>query len=217
MYKNFFKRFFDILVSVIALPFFCLIFIIVAPLIFFTDKGPVFYNAPRLGKNGKIFKMYKFRSMYVNAPDIRLPDGSTYNSEDDYRVTKIGKILRKASIDEIPQILNVLLGQMSLVGPRPNLAPDNFDDLSEIEKKRVEVRPGITGYNQAFFRNDVTTEEKFMNDVFYIENLSFGMDVKVIVKTFFAVLKRENIYASTQKDVSLQDKREMAENLKGGE
>ena len=123
MYKHFFKRFLDILISLLVLPFFVLIFIIVAPLIFFTDKGPIFYCGKRIGRNGKIFKMFKFRSMIVNAPDIRTATGSTYNGDDDPRVTKIGRFLRKTSIDEIPQILNVLKGDMSIIGPRPD-TPD---------------------------------------------------------------------------------------------
>ena len=99
MYKKFFKRLIDLMFCLIGLPFFLIAFIIFAPIIYFTDKGPVFYNAQRIGKDGKLFKMYKFRSMYVNAPDIRLSDGSTYNGEDDPRVTPIGRFMRKTSID----------------------------------------------------------------------------------------------------------------------
>ena len=120
MYKHFFKRVLDILISLIALPFVILTIIIFGPIIFLTDRGPIFYCGKRIGRNGKAFKMIKFRSMKVNAPDIRLEDGSTYNGEDDPRVTKIGKFLRKTSIDELPQFLNVLFGQMSIIGPRPD-------------------------------------------------------------------------------------------------
>lgn len=116
MYKYGIKRILDILLSLIGLPFFALLFILVAPIIFMTDKGPVFYNADRLGYKGKIYKMYKFRSMRVNAPDLRNQDGSTYNGDDDPRVTKIGRIMRKTSIDEAPQLLNVLKGDMSVIG-----------------------------------------------------------------------------------------------------
>ena len=145
MYKKFFKRVIDILVSVIALPLLLPVFIIFAPIIYFTDKGPIFYNAQRVGKDGKLFKMYKFRSMYVNAPDIRLADGSTYNGEDDPRVTPIGRFIRKTSIDELPQILNILVGHMSLIGPRPD-PPDWLDRYPEDIKVFLTVRPGITGY-----------------------------------------------------------------------
>ena len=199
MYK-FFKRFFDIFVSLVALPFFFLIFIFIAPIIKISDGGPVFYNAPRLGKNGKVFKMYKFRSMKVNSPNIKNADGSTYNGANDPRVTKVGKFLRKTSLDETPQILNVLFGHMSLIGPRAHLTTNykGYENLDEIHKRRIDVRPGITGYNQAYFRNSVTSEQKLINDVYYVDNLSFWMDVKVFFKTVFSVLKRENVYVKQE-------------------
>ena len=195
MYKNFFKRFIDILVSLIALPFFCIGFIFIAPLIYFTDRGPIFYNATRKGKNGKDFKMYKFRSMMVNAPDMRNADGSTYSGNDDPRVTKIGKILRKTSLDEIPQVLNVLMGDMSLIGPRPTLATKEYieSELDENRKKHYSVRPGITGYSQAYFRNSITQEEKFANDAFYADNVTFIFDLKILFKTVASVLGQKNI------------------------
>ena len=121
MYIHFFKRLFDLIIALFALPFVLLLILIMVPLIWLTDRGPTFYNAQRVGLNGKIFKMFKFRSMKVNAPDIRNTDGSTFNSSDDPRVTRIGRFIRKTSIDEIPQILNVLIGDMSFVGPRPVL------------------------------------------------------------------------------------------------
>lgn len=198
MYKNFFKRFIDIAVSLIALPFFLVAFIFIAPFIYFTDKGPIFYNATRRGKNGKDFKMYKFRSMKVNAPDIRNADGSTYTGNDDPRVTKIGKILRKTSLDEIPQVLNVLVGDMSLIGPRPTLATKPYieADIDENRKKHYAVRPGITGYSQAYFRNSISQEEKFANDAFYADNISFWFDVKILFKTVASVLGQKNINAT---------------------
>ena len=103
MYKHFFKRIYDIIIGVLALPIVLLLILILGPIIYFTDRGPIFYNGPRIGLGGKVFKMYKFRSMRVNAPDIRTEDGSTYNGEDDPRVTKIGRFMRKTSLDEIPQ------------------------------------------------------------------------------------------------------------------
>ena len=137
MYKKFFKRFFDIVISLLALPFVLLSIILVAPIIYFTDKGPVFYNAERVGKDGKPFKMYKLRSMYVNAPDIRLADGSTYNGEDDPRVTPVGRFIRKTSIDELPQVINVLQGRMSWIGPRP-------DPLDWLDRYPEEVKVFLT-------------------------------------------------------------------------
>lgn len=192
MYKYFFKRVFDILLSLLALPFVFLIIIVVAPIIWFDDKGPVFYAGKRIGYNGKQFGMLKFRSMKVNAPDIRLEDGSTYNGDDDPRVTKVGKILRKTSLDEIPQFLNVLVGQMSLIGIRPD-PPDWLEKYNEHERVILTVKPGITGYNQAYFRNSVDGLVKLRNDVYYAENISFGLDVKIFFKTIKTVLFRENI------------------------
>lgn len=199
MYKYFFKRFFDILISLIALPFFALIFIIVAPIIYFTDKGPVFYCGERIGRNGKLYPMYKFRSMMVNAPDIRLSDGSTYNGEDDPRVTKIGKILRATSIDEIPQILNVLKGEMSLVGPRPD-PPDWLERYPDDIKVFLTMRPGITGYSQAYFRNSADSEQKMKNDAFYATHCSFLLDIKIFFKSIIVVFLRENIYKDTSNE-----------------
>lgn len=199
MYKHFFKRLIDILVSLIALPFLLLVLIIFAPIIYFTDKGPVFYNAHRIGKNGKLFKMYKFRSMYVNAPDIRLEDGSTYNGEDDPRVTPIGRFIRKTSIDELPQMLNILLGHMSLVGPRPD-PPDWLERYPEDIKVFLTVRPGITGYSQAYFRNSADGEEKMRNDAYYATACTFWLDIKIFFKTIATVLKAENTYKDTQNE-----------------
>lgn len=193
MYKSFFKRFFDIIISLIALPFVLLAIIILAPAIYFTDRGPIFYNAPRVGKNGKIFKMYKLRSMKVNAPDIRNADGSTYNSANDPRVTKIGRIMRKTSVDELPQFLNLLKGDMSLIGPRP-ATPKILEDLTPLKEHRMKVRPGITGYTQMMYRNSAQGDARYEADKYYVENISFWFDVKILFKTAFKVIKRENIY-----------------------
>lgn len=198
MYKNFFKRAIDIVLSLIAAPFVLLVIVIIAPFIYFTDRGPVFYNATRRGRNGKTFKMFKLRSMYVNAPDLKNPDGSTFNSDKDPRVTKIGRFMRKTSVDELPQILNVLIGDMSFIGPRPTLAITPYEELPEDRKKRLQVRPGITGYAQAYYRNSITQDEKFKHDCYYVDNVSFALDVKIIFKTISSVLKRENINTTTE-------------------
>lgn len=193
MYINFVKRFIDIIIGLLAFPFVLILIIIMGPIIYFNDKGPIFYNAERLGLNGKPFKMFKFRSMFVNAPDIRNEDGSTYNGDDDPRVTKVGRFMRKTSIDEIPQFLNVLLGDMSLIGPRP----DPLDDMNiytEHQKKKLIVRPGITGYNQAYYRNSVEQNEKFEHDVYYAENVSFLLDLKIFFKTIATVLSHDSVY-----------------------
>lgn len=194
----FFKRLFDILLSLIALPFVIVIMIVFAPIIYFTDRGPVFYNAPRLGKKGEVFTMYKLRSMKVNSPNIKNPDGSTYNGENDPRVTKVGRFMRKTSIDELPQFFNVLKGDLSLIGPRAHMVTgyQGYERLDDKRKKRLDVRPGITGYSQAYFRNSITSDQKIENDIFYVENISFILDVKVFFKTVTSVLKRENIYVT---------------------
>ena len=188
----------DFIIALIAIPLVLLIIVIMSPIICFNDKGPVFYNAPRLGMNGKKFKMLKFRSMYINSPDLRNSDGSTFNSSNDPRVTKVGKFMRKTSLDEIPQIFNVLIGQMSLVGPRPTLATKNFLDISEDERKRYTVRPGITGYSQAYYRNSISQSEKFRQDNYYVDNISFLLDAKIIIKTVASVLKHDNVFVSEE-------------------
>lgn len=116
MYSKRIKRVFDFIIGLLAMPFVLFITVILTPIIYLNDKGPIFYNASRIGKDGKPFKMYKFRSMMVNAPDIRNEDGSTYNGDDDPRVTKVGRFMRKTSIDELPQFFNVLLGDSGIIG-----------------------------------------------------------------------------------------------------
>ena len=193
MYKHFFKRLFDFLIALLFLPFILLVILLVGPIIYFTDRGPIFYNANRAGKNGKTFKMYKLRSMYVNAPDLRNADGSTFNSDNDPRVPPIVRIIRKTSLDELPQLLNVLFGDMSFVGPRPTLPIKDWDALTENGKNRFAIRPGITGYAQAYFRNSIMQEEKFKYDCYYIEHVSLWMDIKVLYETFVSVIRHKNI------------------------
>ena len=195
MYRRFFKRLIDMVGAIILLPFVLIEIILLAPIIWLTDKGPVFYNANRAGKGYKPFKMFKLRSMYVNSPDLKNPDGSTFNSENDPRVTPIGKFMRKTSLDEFPQFLNVLLGDMSFIGPRPKLYfPEKYKDgLPEYMQKSFMVKPGVTGYAQAYYRNSIKNEEKYMWDGYYAENVSFVMDVKIIFKTISSVLLRKNI------------------------
>lgn len=193
MYKNFFKRLFDLLISLAALPFFLVLFIILAPIIHFEDGGTVFYRAPRVGKDKKVYRMYKFRSMKMNAADIRNPDGSTYNSEDDPRLTKVGRFLRKTSLDEIAQLLNVLKGDMSCIGPRPATTMI-FEELDELKEARFAVRPGITGYTQMLYRNSAQGEKRYLNDKYYVDNISFVLDCKIVLGTIFKVLKRANLY-----------------------
>ena len=200
MYKSFLKRVFDFMIALLAMPVLFIVILIMAPIIYFDDKGPIFYNSKRLGKNGKLFTMYKFRSMYVNSPDIRLADGSTYNGADDPRMTKVGKTMRAMSIDELPQLINVLNGTMSLIGPRPDL-PDDIDRYPEDLKVLLTVRPGLTGYCQAYWRNGATTEEKMVADAYYATHVSFLFDVKILIKTIEMVFGQKNVY----RDVSKED------------
>lgn len=194
MYRHFIKRLIDIVGAVILLPFIILLTLILAPIIYFTDHGPVFYNARRIGRYGRPFKMYKFRSMYVNSPDLRNSDGSTFNSDKDPRVTPIGHFLRKTSLDEFPQFLNVLIGDMSFIGPRPVLGSKPYSEYDEIRRKRLTVRPGVTGYSQAYFRNSISQDEKFRYDCEYVDKMTFLLDVKIAIKTVTAVLKHKNVF-----------------------
>ena len=183
--------------AILLLPVVGIFTIIVGLLIYFSDKGPIFYNPKRIGQHGKPFTMFKFRTMIVNAHDIRLDSGwSTYIAEDDPRVTKIGRFLRKTSIDELPQLFNVLKGEMSIIGPRPDPV-DWLGNYTKEEEIFLSVKPGITGYNQAFFRNSVDGKRKLINDIYYAKNISFLLDVKILVKTFKTVVFRENINRET--------------------
>lgn len=195
MYQHFFKRLFDIIGSLIILPFVLLEIIFLAPIIWLIDRGPVFYNAKRAGKGYKPYKMFKLRSMYVNSPDLKNPDGSTYNSDDDPRVTPIGKIMRKTSLDEFPQFLNILLGDMSFVGPRPKLWKEGKQlcEMDENHQKSYSVKPGVTGYAQAYFRNSITQDEKFKWDAYYADNVTMWMDIKILFQTVWSVIARKNI------------------------
>ena len=193
MYRNYFKRLFDLIFAAIAFPFWLIILIVIGPIIYIQDRGSIFYNAPRLGKDGKVFKMYKLRSMKMNAPDLRNEDGSTFNAEDDPRLTSIGKFIRKTSLDETPQLINIIKGDMSIIGPRPDL-PEHMNMYKGNEVRKLEIKPGVTGFNQAYYRNTVPWKERIENDIFYIDNLSCWMDVKVFIKTALSVLKREAVF-----------------------
>lgn len=192
-YLRYGKRAFDIAIGIVALPFLAILTAIVGPLIYLEDKGPIFYNAPRVGKNGNEFKMFKFRSMKVNAPDLLMPDGSTYNGADDPRMTRIGAFMRKTSIDEMPQFLNVLKGDMSVIGPRPDLKRET--ELYEgDEKDKLLVKPGITGYSAVMVRNSAPWHDRLALDVHYVHNVTFPLDFKIFIKTFSTVFKQEGIY-----------------------
>lgn len=199
-YKGFYqivlKRFIDILLCIIILPLILLITIPIAIAIKIEDGGPVFYKSRRLGKGFKEFNMLKFRSMKVNAPDLRNDDGSTYNSQSDSRVTHIGRFIRETSLDELPQCFNVLMGHMSILGPRAGDV-ESKDTYEEDEKDKLLVRPGISGYTQAYYRNNLGVREKRLYDAWYANNVSLFLDIKIFFKTIVTVFKRENIYTNT--------------------
>lgn len=195
MYVHFFKRFLDFIFSIILTPFVILICLFIIPAIKLEDGGPAFYSSDRLGRGGKVFLMHKFRSMKVNSPDIRLDDGSTFNSPNDDRQTKIGQLLRRTSLDELPQLLNVLKGEMSFVGPRPDL-PSQMKLYEGDEYDKLTVRPGITGYSQAYFRNSVEWKKRLKSDVYYANNVSVLLDVRIVFKTIQTVIRRDNIYSA---------------------
>jgi len=160
-----------------------------------SSPGPVLFRQPRLGRNGRPFQLLKFRSMYVNAPDLRNPDGSTFSSSQDPRVTPVGRFLRQTSLDELPQLINVLRGQMSLVGPRPDRL-DQIQYYTERDKRKLLVRPGITGLAQIHGRNAIPWERRRALDVEYVERQSLWLDLSILLKTVPLVLLRRNIHAN---------------------
>ena len=178
MYK-YIKRFLDFIIALIILVLLCIPMLIIAIAIKLEDKGPALFKQVRTGKDGKEFKLMKFRSMKVNN------DVHDFSTEDEY--TKIGKFIRKTSLDELPQIFNILKGEMSFIGPRPWI-PDYFALMNEKQKNRVKALPGITGLAQANGRNNLSIDEKINYDLKYVNNLSFKQDVYVFFKTIKTVL-----------------------------
>lgn len=186
------KRLFDLVASGLALPVVALIGVPVAVAIKADDGGPVFYRSRRLGRGMQQFDMLKFRTMKVNAPDIRNADGSTFNSDNDSRVTRVGKFLRSTSIDELPQLWNVFKGDMSLVGPRPS-PTGNVDTYPEWYLEKFSVRPGVTGLAQARYRNSANLDQRYRTDIEYVQNLSLLNDFKILLSSVDKVLRRSGI------------------------
>lgn len=193
MYKNIFKRVIDLFLAILLMIPLSFLFLFIGILIRLDSKGKVLFKQERLGENGKIFNIYKFRTMVENA---ELIGTGIYTSDEDPRITKVGKILRKTSLDELPQIINILKGEMSFVGPRPPVPyhPYKINEYTTERKKRFNVKPGITGMAQAYGRNTLSWDERIVYDVKYVENISFLMDVKIIIKTTISVVRKENIY-----------------------
>ena len=194
------KRVFDVIASLLGLVILSPVFLVLAICIKLDDGGPVFYSQERIGKNGKPFKMYKFRSMRVNA-DKELEeiarqnevDGAMFKIKNDPRITRIGKFIRKTSIDEFPQLVNVLLGQMSIVGPRPPL-PREVVEYTNYDKQRLYVSPGCTGLWQVTVRNNVGFDEMVNIDLHYIQRRSVFLDLKIIIKTIKVIFVPNDAY-----------------------
>ena len=192
------KRLIDIICSFMGLLAFSPLFIIIAIIIKFTSKGPVFFSQKRVGKYGREFDMYKFRSMVVNAEELKEKlaaqnemSGPMFKMKDDPRVTKVGKFIRKTSIDELPQLWNVLKGDMSLVGPRPSL-PKEVAQFEDWMHRRLEVKPGLTCYWQVSGRNNIDFEDWMKLDIRYVEERSLFVDIKLILKTIFVLFGDKN-------------------------
>ena len=191
----FIKRLIDICGSLIGLIILSPFLLAIALAIKLTSEGPAFFKQERLGKNGDVFNILKFRTMVVNAENIG--DGLTVKSESDNRITRVGRFLRKTSLDELPQLWNVLIGEMSLVGPRPPVTyfPYNgYKNYPDWAKKRFNMRPGITGLTQITVRNSVTWDERIVVDNEYIDRFNILFDMKILLRTFISIFKSENIY-----------------------
>ena len=195
MYKHFFKRFFDFCISLVALICVSPIIIIVAIWLHFANKGAgAWFLQERPGRNGKIFKVIKFKTM----TDERDENGELLSNEQ--RLTKVGRLVRAASLDELPQLINVVKGDMALIGPRPLLTW--FLPLyDETQARRHEVRPGITGWAQVNGRNLCTYSQKFVYDVWYVDNLTLWLDIKILWMTVMNVIKRKDIGNGLQNEV----------------
>lgn len=192
------KRILDVMLATIALiilsPFFLLIGIIIK----LDSKGPIFFTHNRIGKNGKPFKMYKFRTMYQNAQEMindfteeQMKEWKeNYKLKNDPRITKIGNILRKTSLDELPQIWNIIKGDLSIIGPRP-VIDEELEKYGSNKEKFLSITPGLTGYWQANGRSDTTYEERMEMELYYVDHISWKLDVKIFFKTIVSVIKKE--------------------------
>jgi len=190
------KEIFDKVVALIALIILSPLFLVVAVLIKIDSKGPVFFMQERAGKNGKIFKTFKFRTMIAGADEKT--KGVYIDKESPY-VTRMGKFLRRSGIDELPQVINVLKGDMSFVGPRPTLEYQ-IKKYNDFQKKRLLMKPGITGWALVNGRNMLTWPERIKLDVWYVEHWSFWLDMKILFKTVWVVAKGEGLYAGRETD-----------------
>ena len=207
MYK-FFKRTFDIVLALLILLLLWPIFLLVALAVKIDSEGPVIFKQQRLGLNGRVFNLYKFRSMCVGAEK-----GGVYSDNKDKRITKVGNILRKTSLDELPQAVNVLKGDMSFIGPRPPLTyhPWPIEEYSDEQLRMFEVRPGITGWAQVNGRKAVEWNRRIELNVWYVDNVSLLLDLKIFFLTFFKVLKNSDNENIGKTVVSYEEKETIME------
>ena len=195
----------DYIFALVGLILLLPLFLIIALLIKFDSKGPVFFLQERLGQNGKVFKIYKFRTMVDGA--IEMGSGLR-TDEGDPRITKVGNILRKTSLDELPQLINIIKGEMSIIGPRPPVPyhPRKYDEYSAEQKKRFTVRPGISGYAQVVLRNAGTWDERIELDLEYVQKMSFSFDLYIFLRTINTVVRKKNIYLPDEVKKNVQKK-----------
>jgi undecaprenyl phosphate N,N'-diacetylbacillosamine 1-phosphate transferase len=189
------KRALDVAVAAVLLLVLAPFLAAIAVAIRFTSPGPALFRQQRLGKGQVPFTCYKFRTMYVDSPDVRNPDGSTYNAEDDPRVTRVGRFLRKMSLDELPQLFNVLRGEMSLVGPRPDIV-EALSLYRPGDEKRLTVKPGMTGWAAIHGRNEVPLDERRALDLEYVDNYSLLLDLKILLRTIPYVLSGAGLFVA---------------------
>jgi len=189
------RRLIDIIVACSALIVLSPLFLIIAILIKIDSEGEIFFRQERVGKDGKTFRIYKFRTM---VKDAERKGAGYFIEQNDPRITRVGRFLRRMSLDELPQLINVFKGEMTLVGPRPTLKYQ-VDLYSQRQRKRLLVKPGLTGWAQIHGRNELPWPERIEMDVWYVENRSWLLDVYILIKTFSVLLKREGIYADREK------------------
>ena len=199
-YYEFFKRSIDVICSIIGLISLSPIFLIVSILIRLESKGEIIFKQKRVGLNGEEFEIYKFRSMVANAEELKEKlaeenemSGPMFKMKDDPRITKVGKFIRKTSIDELPQLINVVKGEMSLVGPRPSL-PKEVEEFEEWMNERLLVKPGLTCYWQVSGRNNIDFEDWMKLDIKYVRERNFWLDIKLILKTILVLFGDENAH-----------------------
>lgn len=192
------KRFFDTVAATLLLLLLSPLLLPVALLIRLSSKGPALFKQPRLGYRGQVFSIYKFRTMVDGAESL---GSGVFTSRNDPRITRLGHLLRRTSLDELPQLLNIVRGEMSFVGPRPPVPyhPYVYDDYSAEQKLRFSVRPGITGYAQVIGRNRLEWDERIRYDVMYVKNWSLSLDAEIIVRTFGVVGDRRGVFSGRQR------------------